>query len=415
MSIAPPARIASPGWGEEPPTAGLPPRWRDLLHPGRGTSLEAAICRRFGFDDIEIVSTGTAGLLIAFTWLKERMPGRDTVIVPGYTCPLVVLAAAAAGSRVIACDTVPGGFDLDAEHLAGIIDARTLCVVPTHYGGALTDVDRVRKAAAAVSPDIAIVEDAAQAFGATQDGRSAGLAGDIGVLSFGVGKGFTIYEGGALVARNADTMAGLRRVAGRLLEGSSPGEIGRGVMLAGYHACYNRLGLRAVYGIAKRRALARDDEIGAAGDRFSPDIPVTRVGSWRKDVGRAALARLESHLHLSRLRMNQLAGRLEQIPGLAVHRPRPGDAPSATFLLVTLREAPQRDEVIRALWRSRLGVARLFARAIGDYPDMAPLLLQSATPHSRALAAGTITISTSATLSRAAEQAIFDTLAGIAS
>ena len=65
---------------------------------------------------------------------------------------------------------------------------------------------------------------------------------------------------------------------------------------------------------------------------------------------------------------------------------------------------------IERLWRSRLGVAKLFSRAIGDYPDMAPLLRPSETPNARALAATTITLSTNDALSPAAEAAIFSAL-----
>ena len=405
-----PPPIVAPGIGEIAPTSGLPPRWRDLLSPARGLTLEQAICERYGFDGIEIVASGTAALAIAFTYLKQHSHGRDVVIVPGYTCPLVVLAVHAAGLRAVACDTVAGGFDLDPGHLAQLLNDRTLAVVPTHYGGALTDVDEVIRIVHAASRDIAIVEDAAQAFGATRHGQSAGRAGDIGVFSFGAGKGFTIYEGGALVARDLETLQGLRNAASRMTRTARLGEIGRGVMLAGYHLVYNPLGLRAAYGVPKRRALARDDEIGAAGDRFSPDVAITHVGDRRKAVGRAALPRLGPHLEQNRARFVSIAERLRELPGVKVHIPRPGEQPTATFLFATLSERAERAATIRALWRSRLGVAKLFTRAIGDYPDMKPLLIPSQTPNARALAAGTITISTAAGASPEVETIIVETL-----
>jgi perosamine synthetase len=396
--------------GEVAPTAGLPPRWRDLLAPGSGPGLERAICDRMGLPDIEIVSTGTAGLLIAFTYLKRRHPGRRTVIVPGYTCPLVVIAAAAAGLEAVACDTVAGGFDLDAVHLARLIDERTLAVVPTHFGGALTDIGKVRAVAASASTDIAIVEDAAQAFGATWFGTSVGLAGDIGVFSFGAGKGFTIYEGGALVARDALTMRGLRQVAAEMSSGSVLGEAWRGVLLAGYHAFYNPLGLRLVFGAPKRYWLARGDDIRAAGDKFPMSIAVNRVGDWRKRIGRAALARLPEHLARSRARFDRLARRLAGIPDIHVILPVSGTLPTATFLFVTLPPTLRSQQIIGSLWKSRLGVAKMFSRAIGDYPDLVSLLQRSDTPNARALAATTVTVSTDDTLSPAAEAVILRTL-----
>ena len=393
--------------GEVAPTAGLKPRWRNLLAPGRGPSLEQAICDQIGLPDVEITSTGTAALLVAFTYLMRRSPDRRKIVVPAYTCPLVVIAAAAAGLEVIACDTVAGGFDLDVDHLARLVDDRTLAVVPTHYGGALTDVGKVRTA---LSLDIAVIEDAAQAFGATWHGASVGLAGDIGVFSFGAGKGFTIYEGGGLVARDAQIMTGLRRVAAELSSGSVLGEAGRAALLAGYHAFYNPLGLRIAFGAQKRYWLARGDEIRAAGDKFSMSINVNRVGNWRKRVGRAALARLPDHQERSRARFAQLARHLAAIPDIRVHIPVLGAVPTATFLFFTLFTTQRSNAIIQSLWRSRLGIAKMFSRAIGDYPDLIPLLHRSETPNARAIAATTLTLSTDSTLSPAAEAVILQTL-----
>jgi len=400
------------GLGEVAPTAGLAPRWMDVLAPGGGPTLEQAICEQMRLPDIEIVSTGTAGLLIAFTYLKRRYPDRRTVIVPGYTCPLVVIAAVAAGLEAVACDTVAGGFDLDAGHLARLVDARTLAIVPTHYGGALTDIGKVRAVAAAGGANVAIVEDAAQAFGATWRGASVGLAGDIGVFSFGAGKGFTVYEGGALVARDGAIMAGLRQVAAGMRSRSALGEAWRCAALVGYHALYNPPGLRVVYGAAKRFWLARGDEVRAAGDKFAMSIAVDDVGAWRKRVGRAALDRLPAHLARSRARFDRLARRLAAIPGVEVHTPVPDTMPTATFVFVTLPATSRGHTTMQSLWRSRLGVAKMFSRAIGDYPDLASLLHRSETPNARALAATTLTLTTDDSLSPAAEEVIVSTLEG---
>jgi perosamine synthetase len=402
----PPPRITAPGWGEVPPTAGLLPRWRDLFFPWRSDSLESAICKRYCFSYIEIVSTGTAALLISFVYLREKHPGRNVVIVPAYTCPLVAIAAHAAGLRTLACDTAPASLDLDLGHLVRLVSPETLAVVPTHYGGYLTDVQAVRR----TCPGVAIVEDAAQAFGATWHGDSVGMAGDIGVFSFGAGKGLTIYEGGAIVTRERETMEGLRRTAFELTLPDTLGEFGRALMLTGYHAVYDAMGLRLVYGASKRRALARDDEVGATGDLFPLNVDVTRIGAFRKRTGRAALDRLDAHLVASRNRFDAIADRLACIPGLTVLRPPPHARPSATSLFVALAEHPERDLLIRALWSSRLGVCKMFSRALADYPDMKPLLVPSDTPNARELAAGTITISTSSLLSPAAENVIVETL-----
>jgi dTDP-4-amino-4,6-dideoxygalactose transaminase len=396
------------GIGEIAPTAGLAPRARDLFAPRRGPTLEAAICAQLGLADIEIVETGTAALYIALTYLKRQSPRRPKVIIPAYTCPLVVRMIAATGLQAVPCDTVAGGFDLDLEDLAGLVDRDTLAVLPTHYGGLLTDVARLR---AVLSSDISIVEDAAQAFGATQNGQSVGRIGDIGVFSFGVGKGFTIYRGGGLIATDPEIMGGLRAVAIELTSRSALAEAWRALLLAGYHTLYNPLGLRAFYGARKRFWLARGDEIRAAGDDVPFAVAIPRVGPWRKAVGRAALARMPAHLARSRERFAQLCQNLGTVPGLKVHLPAPGTRPTATFVFVTLPAAPGTDATIRRLWASRLGVAKMFSRSIVDYPDLRPFVLDRPTPHARALAATAITLSTHSSFTPAAEAAVLSELA----
>jgi dTDP-4-amino-4,6-dideoxygalactose transaminase len=397
------------GIGEVAPSAGLAPRARDLFATFDGPTLEQAICRELGLPDIEILGSGTAAIVIALTYLR-RQSRRSKVVIPAYTCPLVVSAVAAAGLKSVPCDTVAGGFGLDPDHLARLIDADTLAVLPTHYGGALTDVERVRAIATAIAPDVKIVEDAAQAFGATWQGRSVGLVGDIGLFSFGAGKGFTLYAGGGLVAREPTIMAGLRTVAAELTSNSRLGEARRALSLIGYHAFYNPLGLRAVYGARKRFWLLRGDEIRAADDGVPRTVAVHRVGAWRKAVGRAALRRLPAHLANSRERFARLAERLAAEPALRVHLPVAGAQPSATCLFVTLPLSPTGAALIRRLWASRLGVTRMFSRAVVDYPALQALVQATETPHARALAATTLTLSTAASFTPGAEAAVLSAL-----
>src|SRR5215475_9384674 len=398
------------GIGEIAPTAGLAPRARDLLAPRGGPTLEGAICAQLELADIEIVDTGTAALYIALTYLKRQSPRRTKVIIPGYTCPLVVRMIAATGLQAVACDTMADGFDLNFEDLTRLVDSDTLAVLPTHYGGLLSDVERLRTMLAATSPGVSIIEDAAQAFGATQNGQSVGRIGDIGVFSFGVGKGFTIYQGGALIATDPEVMAGLRVVAAEVTSRPALAEAWRALLFAGYHAVYNPLGLRAFYGARKRFWLARGDEIRAAEDDVPVTIAIRSIGQWRKRVGRAALARLPAHLARSRERFDRVCQHLGAVPGPKVHRPAPGSRPTATFVFVTLPAAPGVDATIRRLWASRLGVAKMFSRSIVDYPDLRPLVLARGTPHARALAATTITLSTHASFTPAAEAAVLSEL-----
>ena len=299
--------------GERPPTAGLPPRWADLVTWARGSTFENALVGRFGLSDIEITASETAALLIGLRTLKQAQPQRSTVIVPACTSPLVVIAATAAGLKVVACDTAEGSLDLDLDHLARLAGPDTLAVVATHYVGHLADVVAVRRVVGARSPDIMVIEDAGQALGGRRDGVSAGMLGDVGIYSFGVGKGLTIGTGGAFTARDPRLMRAMREEHHRVWRRDPIGGISRWARLVGYHAVYNPVGLRVVYGRPKRSALRQSDDIAAAGDRLDTDVPVLRVGGWRKRIGLAALPRLPAHLAACRARLDALARRLQSI------------------------------------------------------------------------------------------------------
>lgn len=382
------------GAGERPPTAGLAPRFADLFARGEEGAFAKAIAGRCGVSDAVLLSSGTSCLLLIFEHLKSRS-ARRSVIIPAYTCPLVVLAAAQAGLKVVACDMARERFDLDLDQLARLVGPDTLCVVPTHYGGWLTDVEAVRRVVRGREPDAVIIEDAAQAFGARWAGRPVGLVGDVAIFSFAAGKGLTTFEGGAIVSRDPGTMAAIGETARGLVRPAPVQELSHTVQLAGYHLLYNPMGLRLIFGAPKRRALARGDEIEAASDHFEGPIRIAPMSLWRQRVGLHALPRLDAHLAGARATFDSLADRLAGCRGLKVHVPEPDADPAATFLMVTL-PADVDLAPVAEIWRSRAGVAKLFTRAIGDYPYLAGHVEPGETPNARDLARRTITISTSA-------------------
>lgn len=379
---------------ELPPTAGLPPRLSDLFGTSTPGALDQALGAFLHTGPPQIECSGTACLVIAFEHLKLAS-ARRSIIVPAYTCPLVVRAAARAGLKVLACDLAPGTFDLDEAHLAQLAGPDILCAIATHYGGFLTDVARLR---AILPPGIAIIEDAAQAFGARQNNLATGLAGDIGFYSFALGKGFTLYEGGALVACDAATRAGLLQASQKLVLRQPGREFYRCLEYAMFHGLYNPLGLRLVYGTSKNFWLRRKDEIRAVGDYFDDDIVLHQVSDWRTSVAARAFCRFPAHLAATRSARHRLLQALAQIDGLNLHAPRTGDEPTGIFAFVTLPSAAQCSAALRHLWRSPLGVSKLFAHALGDYAYLAPLLVATSTPHARDLAARTLTITTSPSL-----------------
>ncbi|WP_395610092.1 DegT/DnrJ/EryC1/StrS family aminotransferase [Pseudomonas sp. B22129] len=357
---------------EIPPTAGLPLRWRDLL--GLSGELAPALARQLSIPLPALPCSGTAALIIALRVLQRRMPGRTRLIVPAYTCPLVALAAHHCPPlQVVPCDLQPGSIDLDEAQLTQLCDESTLAVVVTHLAGRVADVDAAKRIASRVGA--AVIEDAAQAMGALDDGQSVGLKGDVGFFSMALGKGLTTAEGGVLFSRDPVLHQALHRQCRNDLPFSLRWELQRSAELWGYALVYQPRGLYYAYGKGLRAALAQGDEVAAVGDDFSvDDIPLHRLGSYRRKVGAAALVRLPGYLQQGRHRALHRAARLNALPGVSVVMDRPGQQGTWPFLMVVMPSARTRDAAMAQLWTSGLGVTRLFIHTLPGYPAVAPLL-----------------------------------------
>jgi dTDP-4-amino-4,6-dideoxygalactose transaminase len=393
---------------ELPPTAGLPPRFGDLLSLSGVDDLETALAEYLGVDEFQLESRASACLVIALEYLKTRT-ARRTVVIPAYTCPIVVVAAKQAGCRVVACDTIAGGFDLDLDHLATLINSDTLCVVVTHYGGALTDVARIRDFVRALSPEIVIIEDAAQAFGARWGDKFVGTQGDIGIYSFGTGKGLTIYQGGGLVARDPNVRAGLRAARGRLVKPAYGAEVQRIIELVFYHLLFNPIGLALVYGAPLRYWLARGEPEHAIGDEIPDRIAMHPIGRFRRRVGVNALRRYSLHLEDARHRGHALVRALEHVPSCVKPFVGRGE-PTGLFVFATAASAAELDAVLAKTWRAGIGITKLFMYAIGRYKALSGSLETSTTPNADQLAATTLTITTSSLATAADMSAIVGAL-----
>jgi len=384
-------------WRELPPTAGLPLRWRDFL-PMRGAGLdfETAFARFLNVPAVQVECSGTACLLIALETLK-RLSTRRTVVVPAYTCPLVPMAVARAGLRIRLCDTRKDRFDLDPDALSAVCDSDTLCIVPTHLGGAAADLAPTLEIARRVGA--AVVEDAAQSLGAVWQGRFVGTIGEIGFYSLARGKGLTLYEGGVLVSRDASLRRALAETARGLVPPRPLFEWVRLTQLIGYRLGYHPAALRLTYGFPLRYWLKKGDPARAVGDTFNRDIPLHRMGAWRKRIGAAALQRFPVAVLENAERGRRRAKRLESVPALRVINDSPPDGGTWPFLTVLFETNEACDLALSRLWTSGLGVTRLFIHDLTGYPDLRGIVSAGPMPNASSLAERCLTITNSAWLS----------------
>ena len=122
-------------------------------------------------------------------------PG-DEVIVPSFSFVSSANAVVRVGARPVFIDVRPDTLNMDETLIEPAVTPKTRAVMPVHYAGVACEMDGVM--AAARSRNLFVIEDAAQAVGASYRGRPLGSIGDQGAFSFHETKNFTCGEGGAL-------------------------------------------------------------------------------------------------------------------------------------------------------------------------------------------------------------------------
>jgi len=376
---------------ELPPTAGLPHHLIDL-RPG-GADFAAQAAAWLGTPDLQLECSGTAALVVALHAMRKLKPERREVIVPAWTCPLVALAIHRAGLVTRLCDLAPDHYDMDAAQLAALGGDNTLAIVPTHMAGRLADVHAAQAIARRVGAFV--IEDAAQATGARQDGQSVGLIGDAGFFSLAIGKGLTLYEGGLLTAREPAMREALAASHRDIVKADPRMDRQRALELIGYTLMYRPSLLSLVYGKPLRKALAANDPVAAVGDDFGPDIPMHTVSRWRQAVGTRAMARMPDFMRASGQQARRRLQQLGRIPGIVAFDDGAGDEGTWPFLLLLMPSQTARDSALKELWTAGLGVSRLFIHALPDYGYLRDIVAPTELPRARDFAARSLTISNS--------------------
>ncbi len=135
-------------------------------------------------------------------------PG-DEVIVPAYTWIATWLAVTRTGARPVGVDAIEGTYNIDPAAIAAAISPRTAAIVPVHLRGEPAEMGAIGEVARAHG--LLVVEDAAQAHGATYGGRRVGSLGDAAAFSFYPSKNLgALGDGGAVVTDDDEVAARVR-------------------------------------------------------------------------------------------------------------------------------------------------------------------------------------------------------------
>jgi perosamine synthetase len=166
---------------------------------------ESHFAERIGVAHAVAASSGTAALHMSLSVLD--LAEGDEVIVPDFTMISPVLA-------VLACRGVPVPVDadetwnIDPDGIEPVLTARTRAIIVVHTYGHPARIDRIMEIAR--RHGLRVIEDAAEALGATAFGRPIGSFGDLAIFSFYANKVLTTGEGGMVVTDDARLCERLR-------------------------------------------------------------------------------------------------------------------------------------------------------------------------------------------------------------
>jgi perosamine synthetase len=285
----------------------------------RLTEFEAIFTDLTGVGHAVAVSSGTAGLHLAM--LALGIGAGDEVIVPSFTFIAAANAIRYVGATPVFVDIDRVTLNLSPVAVERAINSRTRAIVAVHTFGVPADMPAL--VALARRHQLALVEDACEAVGATINSQPVGSFGDVAVFAFYPNKQITTGEGGMIVTRDADLAAHVRRLRN---QGRAPTDNWLQHTEVGYN--YRLSEISCTLGIGQMRRLSaileRREEI---------------AGAYRQQLS------TEGTLILP----------IDEMPDCRI---------SWFVYVVQLADAftaAHRDQVIRALQQAGIGCARYFA------------------------------------------------------
>lgn len=264
-------------------------------------------------------------------------PG-DEVITCAYTYTASASVVCHVGAKLVLVDCQKDGYQMDYDALEAAITEKTKAVIPVDIAGVICDYDRifeiVEKKKALFTPSdnkiqqalgrVAVVADAAHAFGARRHGKMCGEIADFTAFSFHAVKNFTTAEGGAVVWRDIDGIDNeeiykyymLLSLHGQSKDALAKTQLGAweyDIVMPGYKC--NMTDIMAGIGLAQMRRypklLMRRCNIIGQYDAVMENLPVQVLQHYGEDFASSG------HLYLVRLKGKDEAYRNEFIRKMA--------------------------------------------------------------------------------------------------
>jgi dTDP-4-amino-4,6-dideoxygalactose transaminase len=359
---------------------GLRATARRALAPSAAEPVITLLRQRYAPRAVLLTESGTAALTAALVGVLQDRPGAAAAL-PAFCCYDVATAALGADVPALLYDTDPHSLTPDLDSLRATLRQGVGAIVVAHLFGYPVDLGEVNRLAA--DAGAVVIEDAAQAAGATLEGRVAGAQSSLAVLSFGRGKGLTGGGGGALLAYDA---AGERVIArvGELLRAARRGWPELAALTGQWLLVHWNL-----YGVAAALPWLR------LGETIYREPRPLRVATPVSRAVVAATWRLaDQEVPARRGHAEQLLRALQRQPGFETigtpRHARPG------YLRLPVLAAPTARRAVASAAARRLGVMPSYPQPLCDLGPLAPRCANRAAafPGGRLLAARLCTLPT---------------------
>ena len=251
-------------------------------------AFERELAMRVGVAHAAALSSGTAALHLALVLLG--IGPDDEVLVSSLTFSASANPVTYVGARPVFIDCDRATWNMDPELLAEELDACAnrgklpKAVIVVDLYGQSADYERIQ--AACAKYDVPIIEDAAEALGATYRGKAAGSFGVMGVFSFNGNKIITTSGGGMLVSDRSDWIERARYLATQARDPAphyEHSQIGHNYRLSNLLAAIGRGQLRVLEKrVDQRRAnnAYYQEALAVPGIEFMPEAPYGRSTRW---------------------------------------------------------------------------------------------------------------------------------------
>jgi perosamine synthetase len=148
------------------------------------------------FNKHSAIAVGSGTDALHLSYILAGINKDDEVVTPVFTCTATNIPFLYSGAKVIFADIQKDTLNVDPKHIKELVNEKTKAIVCVHYGGLPCDMDEIQKIADEYK--IPVIEDAAQALGATYKNKSIGSISDFTAFSFQAIKHITTGDGGMI-------------------------------------------------------------------------------------------------------------------------------------------------------------------------------------------------------------------------